>query len=203
MKDQNKKVIAAFDFDGTITKKDTLFDFIQFYHGNYKLIIGLIYLLPNLLSYKLGLIKNGVAKEKLFSHFFKNENSMYFDFKCNQYSERIARMCRIEMLEKINWHLENEHIVVIVSASVKNWIEPWAIENNIGKVISTEIEDSGGYISGRFSTKNCYGEEKVNRLKDIFPERDQYILYAYGDSSGDNELLAFADNSFLISKNDK
>lgn len=203
MEKQDKKVIAAFDFDGTITKKDTLFDFIQFYHGSYKLIVGLIYLLPTLLSYKLGLIKNGVAKEKLFSHFFKNEDSVHFDIKCNQYEERIARMCRTETLEKVNWHLKNKHIVVIVSASVRNWIEPWAIENNIGKVISTEIEDSGGYISGRFSTKNCYGEEKVNRLKDIFPERDQYILYAYGDSSGDNELLAFADNSFLISKNDK
>jgi phosphoserine phosphatase len=35
--------------------------------------------------------------------------------------------------------------------------------------------------------------EKVNRLKELYPERETYHLMAYGDSRGDKELLDYAD----------
>ena len=57
----------------------------------------------------------------------------------------------------------------------------------------TLIESKDGRLSGRFLTKNCYGREKVNRLLQLFPERKDYWLTAYGDSRGDYELLDFAN----------
>jgi phosphoserine phosphatase len=62
-------------------------------------------------------------------------------------------------------------------------------------VLGTQIEIAGGKLTGHFLTKNCYGPEKVNRILDLYPDRCVYHLTAYGDSRGDKELLAFADES--------
>ena len=63
------------------------------------------------------------------------------------------------------------------------------------KVVGTQIEVKDGVLTGRFLTRNCYGEEKVNRLNALYPNRQDYYLIAFGDSRGDKELLAFADES--------
>lgn len=192
-----KQTIAAFDFDGTITTKDTLFDFIHFYLGKYKLITGLIMLSPILILYKLGFIKNSAAKQKLFSYFFKGCSIAEFNQKCELYSQRISKICKADALDKIKWHKQQNHTIVIVSASISNWIKPWAQTNGFDKILATEINTQGQYIDGTFASTNCYGQEKVNRLINAFPDREKYILYAYGDSSGDKELLALADYPFL------
>jgi phosphoserine phosphatase len=60
--------------------------------------------------------------------------------------------------------------------------------------LATKVKpDLSGFIS-----KNCYGQEKVNRLLEVEPDRKNYYLYAYGDSRGDREMLAFADFPTLV-----
>lgn len=194
----HNKTIAAFDFDGTITTKDTLFDFIRFYIGKHNLLKGLIILSPILISYKLGFIRNDIAKQKLFSYFFKDKSIQEFNKVSLDYVKRIKEIVRPEIFEKIKWHQAQNHIVIIISASIVNWIKPWAYEMNIKTVLGTEIEIKNDIIEGVFSSKNCYGQEKVNRLIAKYPNRDEYILYAYGDSAGDKELLAFSDHPTLI-----
>jgi HAD superfamily hydrolase (TIGR01490 family) len=191
--DSGKKVVAAFDFDGTLTKKDTLFDFIIFAKGLLDFFVGIIIISPVLVLFKLGFIKNDKAKQILFSYFFKGESIDRFNKTCDDYKRQIDKICHIERLEKVNWHKKQGHEVVIISASIENWIMPWATSKGISTVIGTQIEVKDGKITGKFSSCNCYGEEKVNRLKCYLPDRDCYILYAYGDSSGDKHLLEYSD----------
>ena len=63
--------ISFFDFDGTVTTKDSLVDFIQYTVGKLSYYMGLFTLSPMLTAYTLKLIPNHIAKEKLMSHFFK------------------------------------------------------------------------------------------------------------------------------------
>ena len=101
-------------------------------------------------------------------------------------------------MDRIRYHKSKGHEIVIISASIENWIRPWAIRKQIDNVIGTKIDlDNSQHLTGKFLTKNCYGQEKVNRLLEAFPERDAYTLYAYGDSKGDRELIEFADFGFL------
>ena len=79
---------------------------------------------------------------------------------------------------------------------MKNWIAPWAKENGIKEVISTEVEIKNSILTGKFRTRNCHGKEKVQRLLEKYPSREKYFLYAYGDSRGDKELLKLADKKF-------
>lgn len=188
-----KRKIAAFDFDGTITTKDTLFDFIIFYWGKPKLILGLLWLFPILLLFKLGFIPNYKAKQKLFSYFFKGVNVDEFNSVCLKYAGRVDEILRKETVNQLQWHKKEGHEVIIISASMENWISPWALSNNIKTVLATQIETHNDILTGCFSSKNCYGQEKVNRLREKYPDREDYILYAYGDSNGDKELLAYSD----------
>ena len=196
--EKHKEIIAVFDFDGTITTKDTLFDFIIFYKGRFKFIAGLFILSPLLILYKFGFIKNSQAKQKLFSYFFKGESIGLFDAKCRDYKSRIATMLNPVIEQKIEEHILQGHRLIIVSASIINWIEPWATSSGFSQVVATTIVEENGVITGRFLSENCYGQEKVNRLSDYLSDRDKYVIYAYGDSDGDKELLKFADYPTLL-----
>ena len=82
--------------------------------------------------------------------------------------------------------------MLIVSASIDNWVQPFFAQV---KVLGTQIEVVNGKLTGQFLSKNCYGQEKVNRILTLYPNRQDYHLTAFGDSRGDKELLAWADES--------
>ncbi len=188
--------LALFDFDGTITTKDSLVDFIQYCVGKPNYYLGLVILSPMLSAYTLKLIKNHIAKEKLITHFFKNYDINKFQKLANQYSlEQIDKITREKAIEKIKWHQDQGHKIVIVSASMECWINAWCKKYNID-LVSTKLEAENNKLTGKFSTKNCYGIEKANRVQDMYNLDDYDYIYAYGDSRGDKELLALADESF-------
>jgi phosphatidylglycerophosphatase C len=188
--------IAAFDFDGTITTKDTLFDFLQFSFGTNRLLKALLNLFPILFLHKIGIKSNHEAKQKLFSHFFKDMPvETYYDL-CNKYADRIENILSVDAINKLNEHKRKGDTVIIVSASIQDWIIPWAKRNGLDIVLATEVEVVANKVTGTFKTKNCYGKEKVERLLAIFPDKKLYSLYAYGDSAGDKHLLEFADFPF-------
>jgi phosphoserine phosphatase len=62
-------------------------------------------------------------------------------------------------------------------------------------ISGTKIEVKNAVVTGQFIGNNCYGPEKVRRIQELFPDRKQYKLIAFGDSKGDRELLAYADES--------
>lgn len=91
------------------------------------------------------------------------------------------------------------HKVVIVSASIGAWIRPWAQSRGIDCVLSTEADsDKSGRLTGHFSTLNCHGHEKARRITEAFPDAAAAETYAYGDSSGDDAMLAFVKHPTKI-----
>lgn len=153
-------------------------------------------LFPVLILFKLGIIPNDKAKERLFSYFFKGKNLSEFNAICGKYKNRISRTLRSQAIDKVKFHQQEEHIVLINSVSIFNWILPWAQSIGIEKVIGTEVEVKEGVITGKFKGENCCGVEKVKRFLELYPHRDTYQLYVYGDSSGDKPLLDIADFPF-------
>jgi len=188
--------IAFFDFDGTITREDSLIKFIRFVVGDAKFIAGMIFLSPMLTAYKLGLIPNYKAKQMMLSYFFKGMSEAKFQEVANTYSlNHIDTILRPKAMEKIQWHQSQGHKVVVVSASIECWLKPWCDKHNL-ELIATQLEIKDGIVTGKLQTKNCYGIEKVNRVKEAYNLDEYETIYAYGDSRGDRELLALADESF-------
>ena len=190
------KSLALFDFDGTITKKDSLIEFIRFAKGDLSYLSGMLFLSPMLILYKLGIIPNYKAKQLMISYFFKGTDIKEFQSVTRKFSlERIDMILRPKAMEKILWHKNRGDTIVIVSASMKCWLHPWCNRENI-ELVSTELEVKDSKLTGLFSTKNCYGAQKEYRVKEIYDLSQYDHIYAYGDSSGDRELLELADESF-------
>ena len=146
--------LALFDFDGTITTKDSLKDFIQYSVGKPHYYLGLLILSPMLAAYKLKLIPNYIAKEKLIAHFFKGWDVDRFQKLANQYSlEEIDKITREKAIEKIKWHQDQGHKVVMVSASMECWLKAWCKKHSID-LISTKLETKANRLTGKFSTIN-------------------------------------------------
>jgi len=188
--------IAFFDFDGTITTKDSLPCFIRYAVTTPNYLIGLLKLSPILIAYTLKLIPNYIAKEKLIVYFFKDWNTHDFQQLAKQFSlEEIDKITRPKAIKQIKWHQQQGHKVVVVSASIEYWLKPWCDKNHID-LISTRLEIRNDKITGKFATQNCYGSEKASRIKEQYNLTEYNIIYAYGDSRGDTEMLELANKPF-------
>ena len=190
------KRIAVFDFDGTITRKDTLIEFIRFAKGSAALFWGLLLHLPWLILMKLHLYDNGKTKECVFSWFFKGMSLEQFNELGRAfYQAQVDKLIYSEAKKKISEYKSQGDIVVILSASIENWVQPFASALQAEGLIGTQAEVAEGKLTGRFATPNCYGVEKVSRLK-VWLEanvKEQPYIIGYGDSRGDKELLEFAN----------
>ena len=193
------KRYALFDFDGTITTKDTLFDFIRFTYGRCGLAKCLLLNVWNLSLYAAKLRSNERAKEIMLATMIKETSSAVFEEQCKRYSmERVPQIIKENTKEIIEKHQATSETLLIVSASPENWIRPWAMKNGFTEVIATKLEEKDGMLTGKFASRNCYGEEKVNRLKEFFTDRQQVYITAYGDSNGDKPMLNYANHGVLI-----
>ena len=188
--------VCAFDFDGTLTTKDTLLAFIRYAKGSSSFWLGFLRYAPQLVLMKLGLYPNYKVKQKVFTYFFKGMAIEAFDDLCQRFARDNQHLLRPMGTEAIRQALADGAEVLIVSASIDNWVRPFFDHHEpVLTILGTQIEVKDGLLTGRFLTKNCYGQEKVNRLLEKYPNREDYHLTAYGDSRGDKELLAFADEA--------
>ena len=161
-----KKAIALFDFDGTITVDDSLLGFIRHFVGDGRFLAGMAFLTPMLLLYKAGIIPNYKAKQMLLAHFFRGVSQKRFYEIASRYSlHHIDKITRPQAMERIAWHKERGHKIVVVSASIDCWLRPWCDKNGL-ELLATKLEIKDEVITGKFLTQNCYGEEKVKRIKE-------------------------------------
>ena len=190
------KKIYAYDFDGTLTTRDTLLEFIRYACGTVRFLLGFLLYSPLLVLMKLRLYSNGKAKQRLFAWFFRGMPIETFDALCQSFAHSHRHLLRPETVRLLQQALSEGSEVLIVSASIDNWVQPFFPTVT---VLGTQIEVIDGRLTGRFLTPNCYGQEKVRRILALHPDRSAYRLTAYGDSRGDRELLAFADEAHLVS----
>ncbi|MCR4853588.1 MAG: haloacid dehalogenase-like hydrolase [Prevotella sp.] len=188
--------VYAFDFDGTLTTSDTLLAFIGHVCGRGGLVWALLRHAHLLVAMKLGLYSNERAKEHVFAHCFKGMSEADFERHCVDFAASHRHLLRPEAMKTLRQALDEGAQVVVVSASIDRWVEPFFADLTTRPlVLCTRIEVSEGRLTGRFEGHNCYGAEKVRRLEEALPPRKEYSLVAFGDSQGDRELLNYADEA--------
>lgn len=192
-----RPVVAAFDFDGTLTFGDTLFSFLRFSCGFWTTLWKLFFKLPLLLGYVFGHSSRQSTKEKVLASFFKGMKKEKFEEMGKAFADRVLdRHLRAKGLERVLWHKAQGHRLILISASIDVYLEPWAKRHGFDEALSSRMEYKEGKVTGRLEGKNCWGEEKVSRLEALLGDKSGYSLFAYGNSRGDKELLALADHPF-------
>ncbi|WP_230659430.1 HAD-IB family hydrolase [Psychrobacter sp. I-STPA10] len=193
---------AFFDFDGTLTKKDSLLFFLRYLINNDILFLIKIFLLsPILIGYFLKIIPNYTAKEKLISSFVKDKKINWLYDKSIFFSEKlVVKILRKEGIEKLRYHQKKGYICVLVSASLEVYLQPWAEKQGFDYVIGTKLQTKDGLLTGNFVGNNCFGDEKVYRIENRFG-RDCWIdSFVYTDSLADLPILKKSSYPFILHK---
>lgn len=189
-------VLALFDFDGTITSRDTLWEVIRYQKGSMRLATGLLLLSPALIAYRLKLLSNTRAKQAVMSHFFRDISLDIFQKNCDRFAaEVLPSLIRPAALKEIKRHQDNGTRVLIVSASPENWLTTWCLQTGV-ECIATRLEVMDNRLTGKIRGKNCHGPEKLRRIKQVVNPMDYDDIYAYGDTRGDLPMLGIAHHSF-------
>lgn len=191
-----KRQIAAFDFDGTLTRKDTLLLFIKHVKGYWGIAYAIFRCLPWIAAYKIGVYPNWKAKQRLFSTCFNGMGYSRFIEYGISFAVSNPDLLRKDAVRSLEKHLVDGDTVYVVTASMEEWVKPLLASYPSIKYIATIPECVEGRLTGRFASPNCYGREKVRRFVQYEPFRDEYVLFAYGDSAGDKALLSMADKSY-------
>jgi phosphatidylglycerophosphatase C len=185
--------VVAFDFDGTLTVRDSFTAFLKWRAGPARYALGLVRLAPAALAYLVhhdrGRIKAAATRE-----FLRGIPRDRIEADARDFAERVSRgLLRPDAVAAwTRWRSEAVRLV-IVTASPDLIVAPFAQALGADSLIGTELAfDAQDRVTGNFATPNCRGPEKVARLKAAFGPRVE-IKAAYGDTGGDREMLAMAE----------
>lgn len=197
-----RKIVAYFDFDGTITSRDTLLPFLIYTVGVVRFIRALPKLICILLRYWLKRIDNEQAKEDTLTLLIAGLKYTALENKAKNFAlTKLHKYIKPVIYAKIEWHREHGHDLYLVSANLGIYLRYWAALHKIERVIATELEvDHEKYMTGKLASRNCYGEQKIIRLEKYLRENNlKYdYSYGYGNSAGDYELLQYVDEPYWI-----
>jgi len=196
-----ERVVAAFDFDGTLSTRDNFMPFLKLVAGT-RAISGAL---------TAGALSCGVRgtkawkrdeiKAEVVRRLFTGRNAVAMDVLARGFADDVVRSyLRAETVEQADWHRTQGHELVIVSASLGMYLRPVAERLRFDAVLSTELEvGADGLLTGRLAGANVRGTEKARRLDDWIGDRPAYV-WAYGDSSGDRMLWARADKAVRVGR---
>jgi phosphatidylglycerophosphatase C len=188
--------LALFDFDGTISFRDSFGDFIRYAVGPLRFWFGIVCLVPVVAGFLFGIVRAWRAKELMATYFFGGWDAEKFKRMADEYArQRLPQIVRPVALEYIAKHKKAGDTIVVVTASIDLWLKGWCESQGVD-LIATGLEVQQGRITGRFSTRNCSGQEKVRRIKERYDLSRFDRIYAYGDNPADRPMLKLAHEKY-------
>jgi len=189
--------LHLFDFDGTLTRKDTLFEFARFCHGPFRFYAGLLVLAPVLALIYLGFIDKDKGKVIFLKYFFRNKSWEYLERRGQEFSvKRLPQLLRPAGIDTINRLKEKNHQVAIVSASLDIWLRPFCERYGLKMICTRARFDQEGKFTGTFVGANCNRQEKRRRVAAEFNLKDYRLIVAYGDSRDDHHLFSLSTHYY-------
>ena len=185
--------VVAFDFDGTLTTRDSFMMFLRWRTSRARYLKGLVRLIPAAIAYLFDR-NRGRLKAAAVREFLKGLPASDLEAEATRFTEEVANgLLRPDALRVWREWRTREAQVVIVTASPEILIAPFARGLGAHAVIGTRLAlDDAQRITGAFDGANCRGPEKVRRLREVFGP-DVRLKAAYGDTSGDREMLQLAE----------
>ncbi len=195
---RDKAVVAAFDFDGTISMRDTFFPFLVYAFGKAAVYSALALGLMELLQWHPDKSVRDRLKASFVRRLFKSVSRRELEAAAEAYAQQVlAKHLRRKALERIRWHREQGHRCVMVSASPDIYLKYIVQALGFSDLLCTQLGVDAEIFTGELVGANCRCAEKVRRLARLLGNLEQYCIYAYGDSAGDEEMLAIATEKYF------
>lgn len=189
--------LALFDFDGTITTKGAYPDFVRYAVRGRRRLFGTVILSPLIVGYHLGLVSERAIRIAISRVAFQGDDPDRLRTLGERYAQDILPgMTRPLALDRITWHRARGDRVVVVSASLDSYLEPWCRTAGV-EVICTELEAIDGRLTGRYRCGDCCGQEKARRIRERYALADYVTVWAYGDTEEDRQMLELANRRYF------
>jgi phosphatidylglycerophosphatase C len=193
-------VVAAFDFDGTLTKGGSVWPFLVTIRGRRAVVSAGLSLLPQLATAALfGGRYADDAKEALFRRTLAGRPADELATAAARFGlAHYRRHARADVRHQMEWHRAQGHALLIVSASLEPYLASVGLELAVDAVIATRLAVTDGRLTGGYEGRNCRGPEKMARVRRWIEDATDdtaitTVLWAYGNSKGDRRLLQGAD----------
>ena len=197
---RDRPVIAAFDVDGTLTRRDCVTPFLRRVGGVHSLVLA--FARRPFATLRAGLRRDRDRLKEVFvggvlrNHSVDDVAAIGRDFAQHVESD----LLRPDVLARLRWHQSMGHHTVLVSASLRPYLDPLAGSLGIEHVLCTDVVSDRGRYTRVLKGPNCRAIEKETRLRTLLGMHgmEHAEIWAYGDSAGDRELLAMADHPVWV-----
>lgn len=188
--------LALFDFDGTITTRETMADFMVHAVPPRRQAWGRLLLAPCVTGYRLGLVSGVAVRAAVVRIGFAGVPLGLLQARGQTFAmTALPGLLRPEAMERIRWHRRRGDTVVVVSGGLDAYLAPWCAAHGLALVCST-LEHRGGRLTGRYLGAQCVGAEKARRVRAAYDLAGYERVYAYGDTHEDEALLELAHHRF-------
>ncbi len=188
--------LALFDFDGTITKRETMPGFMLAAVRPRRLAFGKVLLLPLVLGYKLGIVSGSVVRAGICLFGFWRIPAAELERRGLAFAQQVLpNTLRPEAMERIAWHKARGDKVVVVSGGLDVYLEHWAHAHGL-ELLCSSLEERGGLLTGFYRGRQCVRAEKARQVRSRYRLSSFSKVYAYGDTPEDRELLALAHEPY-------
>jgi phosphatidylglycerophosphatase C len=187
--------LALFDFDGTITTHDTFRPFLSFASSRARMALGTALLGPMVVGYEIGWIRASRMRAAAAYLCCRGRPERELRELGARYGQTLTRLFRPEALERIRWHKRRGDTVVVVSASLRPYLEDLC-RGLEAELVCTELEARRSVLTGHYLGGDCTGPEKARRVRVGYDLARYSTIFAYGDTREDAELLELATRRY-------
>lgn len=184
--------LALFDFDGTLTTRETFPDFLDHAVPRWRLRLGKVVLAPLVLGYRLGLVSGVLIRAVIVWFGFRGVDAAVVEAHGRDFAGTVLPgLLRPEAMARLRWHQARGDTVVLVSGGLEPYLRPWCEAQGIA-CLGSVLAQRDGVLTGGYQGAQCVRAEKARRVQAAYDLSRFDHVHAYGDTPEDHALLALA-----------
>jgi phosphatidylglycerophosphatase C len=193
--------LVFFDFDGTLTTRDTVWPFGLFLAkgADGDRSVKALRLLVLLAFLKFRVLSNDQFKRRFCDLLLRDRSEKEMHAIAEAFAASVGdTIVNRELVAALRQHQQNGDEVYILSSNFSFLLQPWQQAWGAAGVIATEAETTQGRFTGRIVGRACDGREKLSRALAVFGRERLEQATAYGDSRSDRYIMDYVKKAIWV-----
>jgi phosphatidylglycerophosphatase C len=192
------QTLVIFDFCDTLIRGQSTSLFFKYIHKNHSNFRIKVLEFIRIMFKKFHLLNKEAHKR---FQVFQLKGLLLSDIDVDFFFEsEILPLFRLEMLEKLKFHLESNHKVIILSGGYNVYLNLLKKKFGFHEIICSDLELVNGRFTGKIVGLDCMGQNKINKLNSQIDLSDFDLTnsFTYTDDVSDLPILNLVGNKYIV-----